>query len=419
MKTFEELQELVRVSTTRGGSPFYRNLYGVAADQQSLIISSHEEWRMLPVFTKKELTMVPIESRIFTKWDRVDSIETTSGTSGKPPVFLPWTLSNGYQYRSRYHTFSRATLSSSAAIQQQEWILNSAPQRSRIVALDPKAPALSVRLAKASRVDSIFAFLYHILAISAEATRQGLANDIRFIEFYGEPCTKTTYDFLKKTFPNAVITSEYASKEVEYNPIGVLCRPITGREPLEVYHVSERAHIEIMDVNTGDLKDPADGVEGEIILTSGDSVSAFPLIRYRIGDIIRVVESACKDHRDWTFVVLGRNEIDFVKIPGGILRVDEVERTLREVSYPFPDEFEVHIQEGVSGDGPTFAFVLYLREPVSEATLRIVENLMRLGPSFTYAAGVDRGLYTPLQIRMLERIKGKAKRKRILKVPFI
>lgn len=399
MLSFEALKTLVAEVTAPGAPGFYRKLYGLS-EGGSLTLSSPEAWARLPLVTKDALIDMPLAQRSFLPLSALDHIRTSSGTSGKPPLFSPRTHVRGMQYRLQHHDFKKAFLAFSVPLMPHwhELFQKEQGQAPRVVVYDPKHPRASVALAKAAGVDAFSVFVYHTAALGEEMKRAGMNLDIRLAEITGETCSRAQYEYLRQTFPNATIVQSYNSSEVEDAHIGMPCKPIDGSEPLAVYHPKDTHYLELIDPDTGALIPPTAGAEGDLLVTAHPgSPAAFPLVRFRIGDTIRVVEERCP-HGTWSFTVLGRTDMDFVKIPGGILRADEVARVLRTLP-GLTDRFELHCSETLTPEGPRITPVLHIetRSTASlEALAAEISALVRVAPDMTYAQGVARGRYLPL-----------------------
>ena len=195
------------------------------------------------------------------------------------------------------------------------------------------------------------------------------------------------------------------------------CRAITGEEPLSLYHSKESQYLELIDPDTGVSIEPEPGVEGELIITAyPGEPSAFPMIRFRTGDIVRVIEKNCARHHSWSFTVLGRSGMDFLKLPGGVLRVDEIERVLRSMPRRVSDRFELHCYESASPRGPLFKPVLHVeaRDPDLIQLAADIAHQIRVAPEFTYADGTVQGRYEALSCEILSPSAG-SKTKRIVR----
>lgn len=403
MKTLAERRTLLERVTSPDAAPLYRRFYAMSSKDASLRISTEEEWRALPLLEKDTLIAAPFHSRIFGDPGEVDHLRGSSGTTGKKPLFSPRTPLRGMEYRLKYHDFKGALLAYTvpAMPHWHELFQEEHGLTPRVVCFDPKRARASVRIAADAGVDSLSLFAFHMPIVGPLLVEAGVAKNIRFIELCGETCSRSLFEYIQKTFPNAVIIPFYGASEVEDSPIGMPCRAITGEEPLALYHAKESQYHELIDPGTGEWVEPVPGAEGELILTAyPGEPSALPLIRFKTGDMVRVVEETCPEHRGWSFTVLGRVALDFMKIPGGILRVDETERVLALLREHVTERFELHRYERTTPEGVRIQVVLRVEcveKTCNMNTLseRIAQKL-RVGPSFTYADGVERGLYLPL-----------------------
>ena len=401
MLSFEELRSLVAHCTDPARDSFYRRLYKIAPGEPAMQLRSMNDWVALPLVTKDDLIDTPLAERSYLPVSQLDHLRASSGTSGKLPLFSPRTHVRTMDYRFQYHDFKNAFLGFTVPL-MPHWharFQEAHGRLPRVVSFDPKNAAASIRLAKAAGVDALSVFVYHMPNIVEHMKREGMSDRIRFIEVTGEICSRTQYSYMKESFPNATIVQSYNSSEVEDAHIGMPCRPMDGTEPLAVYHSKSSHYLELVHPETGATVEPALGAEGDLLVTAypGEPAS-FPLIRFRIGDTVRIVEERCS-HGSWSFTVLGRTEMDFLKIPGGILRADEVARVLKSFPERVSDQYELHCSEEKTPTGPKLKPVLYVeaREGVDMTELaRDIAKNLRVAPSFTYSDGVEKGRYVAL-----------------------
>lgn len=389
------------MNATKRGRAFYRSHFGMTEETPHLTISAEAEWRTLPFVTKDSLIAMPLIERSFVPLSKLDHLRTSSGTSGKPPLFSPRTHVRNMDYRLQYHDFKNAFMAFTVPM-MPHWHERFAEENGRlprVVSYDPKNPVASVRLAHAAGVDAFSVFVYHIHDIGEEMKKIGMNTAIRFIEVTGEMCTRAQYEYLRETFPNATILQSYNSSEVEDAHIGMPCKAMDGSDPLAVYHPKDTHYLELINPDTGELLEPKAGVEGDLLITAhpGESAS-FPLIRYRIGDTIRIVEERCP-HGSWSFTVVGRTEMDFLKVPGGILKADEIARALRLFPDTISDRFELHCTEEATEYGPLLKPVLHIEARSAldyDAFSERIAREIRVAPTYTYAQGVAAHRYLPL-----------------------
>ncbi len=399
----DTLQKLTRMITNMVASPysdFYRTLYHVPAGSVPNI-ATWDDWHTVPTFTKETFLELPLREYTFVPQDKVEDVYYTSGTSGKPPAFCGWLgYAGGYDYRRAFYNFPGAILTSIKAQHRSDAFLADIGSHSLSINFDGKHLAACIRLAKAAGVDSLSVHTFTIQAIGEEMKRVGMNNDIRFIDFVGETCPLMLYLYMRETFPNAKIISFYTLSEAE-GIVAVPCRALSDEEPYTIVHVNKGYHIDLVDPATGARLTPEPGTEGEVLITHlGDTKRCFPFIRYRPGDTVRVVDKACREHGTWTFTVLGKTTSDFMLVPGGQLRADEVERVLRLMPKEVTDVFEMHRYDGGTKEQPTVEVLLHVQLHDAGVDLgalaQKIQKELRVGPGRTYQQGVNEGRYATL-----------------------
>ena len=412
MLSFKERRNLVERVISSPKGVFYRELYGVGDKDASLSITSEEEWRTLPSFSKDELIPIHMLDLSFLSPRDIDHVRASSGTSGRAPLFTARTHVRGLNYRLKYHDFKNPFLAFSVPLMPHwhELFLREHNLNDNVISYDPRFPEPSIELATIAGADGASLFLYHVRTAGELMKKTGLNEKIRFLEITGEVCSMSMYEYIKETFPNATVVQSYGASEVEDVHIGIPCKPMDGTEPLAVYHQKASHYLELTDPETGEWVEPVPGAEGDLLITSyPGEPCAFPLIRYRIGDTVRLLENDC-EHNTLTFTVLGRTEMDFLKVEGGILKSEEVARALRLFSSRVTDDFELHkfenkIEIYIDPKSKSFDYQRFARE---------LERAVRVGPFNTYRDGVDKGLYPPFVCKKIAPQDGLKKRKRIV-----
>lgn len=412
--TLESLSALVAHVT--GASPFYRNHFGRVTGGSRGAVRSWDEWRALPTLAKSDLIGAPLSERSLVGMSGIDYLSSSSGTTGTLPLFSARTQLLEYEFRTRFYEAHGAMLASTPVPHQQEAFLSARDTTPRIVVIDPRNPEATARLAKAAGVDAICAFLFHIPLLIEHLQREGLTEQILYIELTGEACSQRLVRTIKTAFPNAILTSVYGTSEVENSPMGVPCAPLTDTSPTPHYHAKNGIFLELYDHESGSHIEPVGGAEGELLITAFDGTpAAFPFIRYRSGDRVRITETHCAVHGTWSFEVLGRIDMDTLKIPGGTIQADEVERVLRLFPDRVSDIFEMHISER-SDTSPHIALHVEAQSGADLSSLALeIADALRIGPSSTYADGVRTGALTPLTLEPLSIRPAHAKRKRIIR----
>ncbi len=416
MTTPFTLAELIAERVASPYSDFYRTLYNVPAGSVPNI-NSWEDWNLVPYFTKERMLERPVREYTFVPLSEVEVLYYTSGTSGKPPAFCGWLKYGGnYNHRKAFYDLKGAVLSSIKAQHRNDAFLAEAGSPYFAVNFDGKHLPACVRLAKAAGVTVLGVHTFTIQAIGEEMKKVGMNKNIKLIDFVGETCSLMLYSYMRETFPNAKILTFYGLSEVE-GAVGRPCRALSDEEPYSIYHVAEEFHLDLIDPETGAALPIAPGIEAEVLLTHQTNARrGFPLVRYRVGDTVRVVEEKCKQHGQWTFTVLGKTASDFMLVPGGQLRADEVERVLNTMKEEVTDHFEMHRYDGGTPQKPMLEVVLHVQPLKPGANLTAlaqrIQKELRVAPNRTYQQGVDEGTYAPLTCIALEKgFEGKKHRR--------
>jgi len=416
---YTELADIVARLVDSPYSGFYRELYGVPKGSRAAI-NSLKDWDLVPTFTKDAIIERPVREYTFVPHAKVEAVYYTSGTSGKPPAFISWLAYAGsYDYRKAFYNFPGAVLTSIKAQHRSDAFLKDMGSRSLSINFDGKNLAACIALAKAAGVDSLGVHTFTLQAIGEEMKKTGINLDIKLIDFVGETCSLALYSYMRATFPNAKIISYFGLSEAESAP-GYPCRALSDSEPYPVYHAHPDFHFDIVDSDTGAPLEPAAGIEGDVLITDLIKERAFAMLKYRPGDTVRVIDTACKEHGLWTFTVLGKTASDFMLVPGGQLRADEIERVLHTMPGDVTDHFEMHRYDGGTSERPMLEVVLHVQSKnlavdYKALSERIAKEL-RVSPSHTYEDGVKDGRYLPLRCVPLEaKLVAEKKHKRMFK----
>ena len=117
----------------------------------------------------------------------------------------------------------------------------------------------------------------------------------------GEPLTETAKTKIGEAFGIHVVSC-YAPYQIPGPPVAVGCHDARGLRVFE-----DQCIVEVLDPGSGELMAP--GQEGELVVTTLSS-EAFPLIRYRTGDLSTVIEDSCGcgDNRRCIMPVRGRTD---------------------------------------------------------------------------------------------------------------
>lgn len=374
-------------------SNFYRALYGA---NRPAHIESYDDWESLPCVTKEFIREWSLVSRIYLPYEEIEVMKITSGTSGKEPLVFP-------RIRPpRYHNHFDALHPTSC-------ILNFFPpqhlmQRGRD---DAKVSTLTVIDGDAATIDGTVRFALHagldhimctpsLLDVLMPALeRNGATDNIKRIELGGERVTPSIYRRLRETFPNAFLCADYGMTETQ-GVAGVGEMTEDG-----AFYTSTKGHYwEIINEDGAVIHDA--GIMGELVISHTEYEDvAFPLLRYRTGDYARFVEDT--ETGDKRYEVLGRVDLDYIKIPGGEIRIEDVERAVKNIHPLLCDDFEVHVFPRCA-EHPLSMEVrvaskteITITEALSQELAQLLASRIHISPTRTYAHGVTDGLYATLR----------------------
>jgi len=396
----EERNSLLTAATDRTHSTFYCDLYGVAPGTEPLTLLSEAHWNKLPFTDKESLLACPLSERLFVPLGEVSTIIASSGTSGKPPLFSSRNYNGGLRNHLKYFDFS-VPLLAVGALQRFEELYASLGKEMQVVALDPQAIASSVQIAQTVGAGALFIYTFLARPTTEALLAAGMGEQIVFILLVGEIASESLMTFLESSFPHAKIMSSYSLNEIN-GPMSYSCWPRVVGKP-ETHHASEGYYFELIDADTNEVVPLQKDAEGELVVSGNPGGhTSFPVVRYRTGDIVRVTEEQCAAHGQMSFAVLGRRETDFLRISGGALRVDEIERVLRLLG--MSDDFALICREPQGEDTKiTVELAVEVKQEKKEeanleALAKSIASLLRVGPTLTFEDGVRKGMYHPLVV---------------------
>lgn len=400
------LTELIADLTDARHDGFYRRLYKLDDKTPHIDVTTIKEWRDVPFLTKSDLVAIPLKDRIYCEMRGIaECIDTTSGTSGGPPLFVARTNMTGFEFRAHAHDFSRPIMCASQPTPQRvhHMVQDINPGGTSLV-LDVQHIPASMALAKAAGSRSIIMPAHMAREVAECAASYGFAQNITSIELNGSSPSVGLVESLLEMLPSARITTTYGLTEVEASP-AAFSEPTRDIDNVHTLFPNDDVFLEIIDPETLLPIEPTPGAEGEVVLTRYVSRPfAFPLVRYRTGDIAQIIECTEESRMRWSFSIRGRRELDFIKVPGGILRSDEIERALlQEFGNDFV-RFEADCSENTARSGPEIGLLIHIQTrgdtPVSGHANMLAEKI-HVSPSFTYADGVRKGMYEPLACKNL------------------
>ncbi len=179
----------------------------------------------------------------------------------------------------------------------------------------------------------------YILKVGEELNAQGFDTrntSLKFGIFGAEPWSEEMRKLLEETY-NIKACDIYGLSEVMGPGIAIECH-----EAQDGLHIAED-HFIVEVINPDTLERVPDGEEGELVFTSLTK-EAFPVIRYRTGDIASITREKCKCGRTTTRMSRVKGRIDDMLIVRGVnVFPSEIEHYLIQLDELAP-HYQVHLK---------------------------------------------------------------------------
>ncbi len=386
MADISRLKNLYERSISSSYSSFYRDFY---AGRVARAPENVHDWTSLPLLTKADIAAVSYKKRIFINPEEVDIVRLTSGTTSAPlPIprikmpytdaerlFMPVDCYMGFLLPHRvYDNYTRPG--------------------ARFIGGDPARLRESAGLASKMSIEGIGGLPSTLIAFAEPLAAVYDINRIRHLCFNGDICTKLQRRALTRLYPSArSMVSSYGSSETQ----GLCGISIDHATSANVLLGHPLVHYEIIDEHGNALEGTSD--EGELVVSTLYAGMAFPLIRYRTGDKVRMIE---RGGEQTVFAIQGRAITERVRFSVGTILVAEIERVLSEIAKGVVVDFEATATEVLVDGSPCFSLSITLLVPtLSAKTLdpniaRVLERELHVSEQRTYADAVERGACVPL-----------------------
>lgn len=413
-ENFTQIRKILQWVWENPYSSFYRDKYKKAGIKSWKEIKNMEDFKKLPYLTREEIAAVDPFDRIFVPKKKVNIVTTTTGTTNKPLVFFneiydgsnPEILSTGRKESLKYFN--------SKKLERMLFLETPRTLRVRIqyynlfknicyVFGDVSNLPLSAKTAAATKIDSISASSTILLFFIPYLRKEYDLKKIRCITMGGEYCSKQRLKLLKKAFPNAEFHYHYGSTEATNR--GYICKEQISKDP-NVLHWDPTSYPEITE-------------EGELVMTSYIR-TVFPLIRYKTGDSIKFKDKLCAcGKKDPVFEILGRLGYDSVNIQGVTIHVKSVMSALKDVPGIISEDFRLNIYELIEGEKIVARLVLELikkdkKTSSAQKIGEIISNNLYLTGKITLSDLVKKGIFKPLEVKLVDELPFEAKRKYII-----
>lgn len=404
-----ELASALRFAVENPYSDFYRRKYGTAHTSVP-----SRQLHDIPFLTRAEIESTPFYERLFVPRVLVRFLRLTSGSSGRRIIAFPaietyelaqYRSTLGFSddaYQGRYFgphfskddSYTVLMFSAGSPVHTSQIEEN---DRHRVVDGDFQLPELTVRLAKEAGADAILTFPSPLLGLSPQLAAAGVSEKIKFIMFAGERVPQMQHKALVEAFPNASMSSLYASNETQ-GMAGHTCLARLRESPNFIHPFSHNYYFELIDPDTGVPVAITTGAEGEIVLTARLPFG-FPLVRYRTGDYAAVTQTGdCRcGSKEPMIDVLGRVTLDRVKVPHGGISVAALEEAIASLPLMVVDFSATWDQRG---ERPYLSVVLYGTFPAGahDTLAGRLSAALHINAVQTYSDLVELGDVGPLRL---------------------
>ena len=393
-------------------SKFYKDFFhdsGLNPDS----FTSLEDLKKLPFTTKADLRDAYPYSMAAVRMKKIMRIHASSGTTGKPVVmgYTSGDVSQWSRMMARLCAIAGVSANDIAQISFGYGLftggfgLHYGLEKLGATVVPFSSGNTERQLAlmkdfKTTVLVSTPSFAIYMAESAMEKNIDPASFSLRVGLFGGEPCSELMRQEIEKHF-KIKATVNYGLTEVVGPGVSGECEHCSGMHIMEDYIIPE-----IIDPETKEQL--ADGETGELVLTPVFK-RGFPVIRYRTGDITRLIPGRCSCGRVLKRMdyITGRTD-DMLIIKGVNIfpsQIEEVLATFREVSphyrlvvhseKGFNQDIEVHVELTQEGFSDSFKEMESLENRIRQA----LRSSLSLGPRIK--------LMNP---KSIERSTGKSKR---------
>jgi phenylacetate-CoA ligase len=423
-KNLGRIRELFKFALDNERSDFYKRKYK-DLDFDPRAIKSYEEFLRIPFLTKDEILAVPLAERSFVPQDEITHYSFSSGTTNASKItVLPHKFFKP-ELVPEYNHFDEERLEKLGVknflvlrtpMSPIFTLLFSVP-KTKTVAIpgDCEKLKLTAMVAAETGIQGIVTTPTLLDLLEKELTAQKFdKNQIKWIWLAGEFLTTQKYNFFREKFPKAKIEMKYGATEnlSGLTPRGYQCDD--NEFTPHLYHIYPAFMLETVDESGNVTED-----FGEILQTDLFP-KAFPLIRYKTGDIGKVFKEDCQCGNQLFLELGGRENFDFLRFEGVILYSELIDKALEKVSKYLKPDFEMHVYEERQGE--KFFSKLTLKvipkiklkpEALKEITKVISDNLyLSSGKNLAYFVELKK--FLPLEIELVKGLETKGKKRNII-----
>ena len=398
----EKINDVLKLVQKSTFSSFYRDRLSDYKLNEGV---DYDKWQEIPLLEREEINKTPFWERVFVPQRDVPIIRHTYGSSGKRILVTP--RSSYGNCTDPYIGMDMRRLMCFFASAHNEF-----PREEINIQVwfgDVGNLEMSAKIAAEAKIDSLSITPYTALVFAPILKKLDAVDTIRSVMIIGERCSPLQYKKICSLYPNAVVLGVFASSETR-EVVALPCVHDRKKGGSLILESIPEMYCEIVDFNTGNVVEEP-GVPGELVITTLQKDIPFPLVRYKTGDVATRVPRACGcDTRSIGFEVLGRSSVLPIRLVKGELTINAIEQALAEIESVPSDYFELHYFEEESKDGIVLPRVhlklLQIGNGVSteEELIREIMSRLYVFPTYTYAQGVNDGIYLPMTLGVVDKV---------------
>lgn len=409
---FEQIRKLIKLVVQSRNSSFYRKKYN-ATRIDAHGVKNISDFTKLPFLTRDEIVQSHPFDRLYVSQEKIVSFNLSSGTtSQKSPLFVPMEKWDEIVLQQLYKKITKLSVQrvlvlanvAYSSARATNWLLDKKLNHFPFILGDINNLQLSAWIAQKMEIDGIEtnpSTLFYFMPYLKELYP---LEKIKYISMGGEYITKQRYAFFKQYFKKAFFDFRYGGAENQVLK-GWRCEYLGKSEPRFFHPTTEYYYFEVIDPQSGMVL-PL-GEEGELVETS-KQISAFPLIRYRTGDIVRLTSLKCPCGQSALLEVLGRARNDSLKLYGTTLHVDAIEKALATLGNVTSFQYQLHVYEVIADNRlkPRLVLDLYAKKTskaYAKRMAKVIQDNLFISPSLTLSDLVKKEIFLPLEVRLLEK----------------
>lgn len=418
--TFLKIKKILKWTWENKYSSFYRDKYKKAGIVSYQEVKTLEDFKKLPFLTREELVNCDPFRFMFFPQSKAARISLSSGTSSVPLILFKQAKKTSTSFVDsvlKKHKVKRILVLHGTSSGNSLVHGRGIPQSFCRIVGDITNLPLTAILAARTKIQAIDTTATILLFFVPYLKAKHNISEIKVVKLSGEYISQKKMQVLKILFPHAKFLVSYGSTEGGH--LGRACEYLQETS-FELYHLTPSYYFELADSRTDGYID--ENESGEIAITHLFKTLT-PLIRYRTGDLGSFQKITCRcENKNSILKILGRANVDSIKVLGTTLHVEAFESALDRVKHFVRDDYTIHVYEEKRGERllVKLRFELVKRNgAMSEDRLKVllseqIGKFFYLSPKRTLFDLVEQGVFLPAEITFVNSFPLEVKKRRII-----